>query len=57
LTSSTDGNDDDRLPLRWGVILLGALGTGAVVGFLGGPLAGFGAGLAITALLYKILGH
>ena len=57
MSTSTDGNDDDRLPLRWGVILLGALGSGAVIGFLGGPLAGFGAGLAITGLLYKILGR
>jgi hypothetical protein len=57
-TSSGDHDgDDDRLPLRWGVILLGALGTGAAVSFLGGPLAGFGAGLATTALLYKILGR
>lgn len=58
MSTDTGGqdNDDDRLPLRWGVILLGALGAGIAAGYLGGPLIGWGTGMATTALLYKILG-
>ncbi|TCO55628.1 hypothetical protein [Actinocrispum wychmicini] len=49
--------NDDRLPLRWGVILATAAGVGVLAGVLGGPLAGLGAGLAVTGLLSQILGH
>lgn len=56
--SADDGSqnkDDGRLPLRWAVILFVALGAGVGAGFLGGPLAGWGVGLATTALLFNIL--
>ncbi|HEV2784240.1 MAG TPA: hypothetical protein VGX25_33055 [Actinophytocola sp.] len=57
MSTGTDDHDkDDRLPLRWGVILLGALGAGIAAGFAGGPLTGWATGLATTALLYQILG-
>ena len=54
----TDGGseDNDRLLLRWTVILLVALGAGLVAGHLGGLLVGWGTGLATVALLYKIVG-
>jgi hypothetical protein len=56
-TNADDGNKDDRLPLRWAVILLGALGAGIAASFIGGPLAGWATGLATTAVLFKILGR
>lgn len=55
----TDGgqeNKDDRLPLRWAVILVVAVGAGVAAGYVGGPLAGWGTGLATVALFYKIVG-
>lgn len=48
---------DDRLPLRWGVIILGALGAAIIVGYLAGVLAGWTMGVATTALLHKILAN
>jgi hypothetical protein len=48
--------DNERLSLRWTVILVIALGAGIAAGHLGGPLAGWGTGLATVALLYKIVG-
>ncbi|MFI9450763.1 hypothetical protein [Amycolatopsis sp. NPDC052450] len=50
-------NGDDRLPLRWGVILTISVGAGFLAGFFGSPLAGLGAGLAACGLLFNILGH
>jgi hypothetical protein len=50
-------SQDERLPLRWGVILLGAAVFGAGLGMLGGPLAGLGTGLAVVGLMSRILGH
>lgn len=47
---------DDRLPLRWTVILVVAIGAGLVAGHLGGPVAGWGVWLGTAALLYKIVG-
>jgi hypothetical protein len=48
---------DERLPLRWGVILAVAVGTGIGAGLLGGPLVGLGTGISIVGLLFKILGN
>lgn len=50
------GKDDDRLPLRWGVILLAALGASLVAAATGGPIAGWGTALVTAAVLNKILG-
>jgi len=47
---------DDRLSLRWGVILTVAVGTGFGTGALAGPVAGIGIALATTGLLSNILG-
>jgi hypothetical protein len=49
------GNKDDRLPLRWGVILMAAITAAVGVGYLSGPLAGWTVGMAMTALLSNIL--
>ena len=60
MTTMADGgseDENDRLPLRWTVILFIAIGAGIVAGYLGGPLAGWGTGLATVALLYKIVGN
>jgi hypothetical protein len=46
---------DRRLPLRWGVILIGALGTACVVASASGTIAAGAAALAVTALLHRIL--
>jgi len=53
---STDDQRDDRLPLRWAVILLAAAGAAALAWFLGGPLVGLGFGLTVTGLLFRIIG-
>ena len=47
---------DERLPLRWAVILFVAVGAGIAAGYLGGPVAGWGTALATTALLFKVIG-
>jgi hypothetical protein len=52
---SHKGNDD-RLPLRWGVILAVAVGAGVGIGVVGGPIAGVCVGIAITGLLSTTLG-
>lgn len=54
--AETPDNEDDRLPLRWALIILVALGAGLVAGHLADPLVGWGTGLATVALLYKIVG-
>jgi hypothetical protein len=47
--------DPERLPLRWGVILMAAAGAGAAAFAAGGPLAAIGvAGLVVTTL-HKVL--
>lgn len=57
MSARKSGKDsDDRLPLRWGVILAIAIGAGLGVGVAGGPIAGIGVGIAITGLLSTILG-
>ena len=50
-------NDDDRLPMRWAVIIAVSIGTGLVAGHFGGPIAGLTAGLAVMALMHQILGR
>jgi hypothetical protein len=48
-------NDLERLPLRWGVILMAAIGTGAAAFMAGSTLAAIGvAGMVVTAL-HKVL--
>lgn len=47
---------DERLPLRWGVILIAAAGVAVFAAQHGGPLAGLGAAIAATGLLFKVLG-
>lgn len=48
--------EDERLPLRWAVILFVALGAGIGAGFLLGPVVGWGTGLGTATALYKIVG-
>lgn len=48
---------DERLPLRWAVILLTTVGAGAVAGLLAGPLAAIGTVIAVLGLLAVIVGH
>jgi hypothetical protein len=43
---------EERLPLRWLVILSVATAVGIAVGLFGGVVAGVPAGLAATALLH-----
>ncbi len=53
MSARKKGKDsDDRLPLRWGVILAIAIVAGLGVGVVGGPVAG----IAITGLLSTTLG-
>ncbi|MEW9551882.1 hypothetical protein [Nonomuraea sp. NPDC050783] len=47
--------DEHRLPLRWAVILLAALGTGVLVGGLTGPAGGVVAAVAVATLFHAIL--
>lgn len=47
---------DERLPLRWGVILSVAVGVGIGVGTQGGVVAGVGTGLVVVGLLFQMLG-
>ena len=56
MKNGTQGKTDDRLPLRWAVILLAAVAAGIGTAFLGGPLVGIGFGVSVTGLLFKILG-
>jgi len=47
---------DDRLPLRWAVILFAAVAAGLEAGTVGGVVAGWGTALATAAVLHRILG-
>ena len=47
---------DDRLPLRWAVILLATIASGIGVAAISGGVAGWGAALATLAVLHKVLG-
>ena len=57
MSTGQSDNDDGRLPLRWGVILLSAVTAGVLVGSAGGAVAGFGAAVAVIGLLFTILGR
>ena len=56
-TSHDREPDRDRLPLRWAVILLAAVAAGVTAGMTGGPVVGIGLGIAVTGLLFTVLGH
>lgn len=48
-------NDQARLPLRWGVILMAAVGAGAAAFVGGGSLPAIGAVLLVISTLHKVL--
>ncbi len=48
-------NDPERLPLRWGVILMAAVGAGAVAFAVAGPLAAIGTAGFVVSTLHKAL--
>jgi hypothetical protein len=48
---------DDRLPLRWGLIVICAVAAGITMGTAWGSPAGVGTGLAVAGLLGRILGN
>jgi hypothetical protein len=50
-----EGNDPERLPLRWGVILLATVGAGVTAFMIGGPLAAIGVAGLVVSTLHKIL--
>lgn len=49
------GSDPERLPLRWGVIIMAAAGAGAVAFAAGGPLAAIGVASLVATTLHKVL--
>jgi hypothetical protein len=48
-------NEDDRLPLRWALIVSVAVAMGIVTGGVAGLAAGIGAALATAVALTKII--
>lgn len=48
-------NDPERLPLRWGVILMAAVGAGATAFAAAGPLAAIGTVGLVISSLHKVL--
>jgi hypothetical protein len=50
------GPTDDRLPVRWALILLVAAAAGIGAGVAGGLVAGWGTALATAAILHKVVG-
>jgi len=49
------GSDPERLPLRWGVIIMAAAGAGAAVFAVGGLLAAIGVAGVVVTTLHKVL--
>jgi len=49
------GNDPERLPLRWGVIIIVAAGAGAAAFAVGGLLAAIGVASLVMSTLHKVL--
>jgi hypothetical protein len=49
------GNGPERLPLRWGVIVITAAGAGAAAFAVGGLLAAIGAASLVLSTLHKVL--
>lgn len=54
-TTSEPPARPERLPLRWGVIIIGALLGGAVGYILAGPFPGVGTVLAVATALHTFL--
>ena len=54
-TRQVHSNDPERLPLRWGVILIAAVGTGVFAFAVAGPLAAIGAAGFVVSTLHKVL--
>jgi len=52
-TASTD--TPPRLPLRWALIIMAALGAGFAVTALAGLAAGVSVGIALAGLLHTVL--
>ena len=46
---------DGALPLRWGLIIVVALGTGLAVGSIVSLVPGITVGIAVGAFLHKVL--
>lgn len=53
--ASVAGNDPERLPLRWGVIVIVAAGAGAAAFAAGGLLAAIGVASLVMTTLHKVL--
>lgn len=53
--SPSEGNAPERLPLRWGLILIAAVGAGTAAFAVGGPLAAIGLAALIVSTLHKVL--
>jgi len=53
--SLVSGNDPERLPLRWGVIVIVAAGAGAAAFAVGGLLAAIGVASLVMSTLHKVL--
>jgi hypothetical protein len=47
--------DPERLPLRWGVILMAAVSVGAAAFAAGGPLAAIGLAGLVVSTLHRVL--
>ncbi|MFJ8982616.1 hypothetical protein [Streptomyces sp. NPDC102282] len=52
---NTNQNGPEPLPQRWAIILIASCAAGAVVLFLGGPLAALGAAGATTMALNQLM--
>jgi hypothetical protein len=53
-TTGTPGGPE-RLPLRWGVILIAAGAAGAAAFTVGGAIAALGAACLVASTLHKVL--
>ena len=53
--SPVTSNDPERLPLRWGVIVIVAAGAGAAAFAVGGLLAAIGVASLVMSTLHKVL--
>ena len=53
--SPVAGSDPERLPLRWGVIVIVAAGAGAAALAAGGLLAAIGVASVVLTTLHKVL--
>jgi hypothetical protein len=53
--SPAAGSDPERLPLRWGVIIMAAAGAGVAAFAAGGLLAAIGVAGVVVTTLHKVL--